>query len=80
MRWPLITASLIVAVITVTFASFVILKDRDEAIARAAERTASISRMIIAHGDASADIADQIMSVAMPLVAAWDLKDSDSRG
>jgi two-component sensor histidine kinase len=76
MRWPLISASLIVAVITGAFGAFVILKDRDEAIARAAERTASISRMIIAHGDASADIADQIMSVTMPLVAAWDLKDS----
>lgn len=75
MRWPLITASLIVAVMTGAFAAVVILKDREEAIANAAERTASISRMIIAHGDASADIADQIMSVAMPLVAAWDLKD-----
>jgi two-component sensor histidine kinase len=76
MRWPLISASLIVAIITGTFAAFVILKDRDEAIARAAERTSSISRMIIAHGDASAGIADQIVNVAMPLVAAWDLKDT----
>jgi two-component sensor histidine kinase len=75
MRWPLIIASLIVAVITGTFAIFVVLKDREEAIDRAAERTASISRMIIAHGDSSADIADQIMSVAMPLVTAWDLKE-----
>lgn len=76
MRWPLITASMIVAAMTVTVAAVVVLKDRGEAIDRAAERTASISRMIIAHGDASADIADQIVSVAMPLVAEWDLKDS----
>jgi two-component sensor histidine kinase len=75
MRWPLITASLVVAVMTVVVASAVVLKDRAEAIDRAAERTASISRMIIAHGDASADIADQILSVALPLVAEWDLKD-----
>jgi two-component sensor histidine kinase len=75
MRWPLITASLVVAVMTGIVATVVVLKDRGEAIDRAAERTASISRMIIAHGDASADIADQIMSVALPLVAEWDLKD-----
>ena len=71
MRWPLITASLIVAVMTDIVASVVVLKDRAEAVDRAAARMASISRMIIAHGDASADIADQIMSLSMTLPQKW---------
>ena len=71
MRWPLITASLIVAVMTDIVASVVVLKDRAEAVDRAAARMASISRMIIAHGDASADIADQIMSLSMTLPQNW---------
>jgi two-component sensor histidine kinase len=76
MRWPLTIASLVVSLLTGSLAASMIVKDRQEAIARASERTSSISRMIIAHGDASASIAEQIVSVALPLVARWNLRDA----
>ena len=76
MRWPLTIASVVVSLLTASIAAFMIVKDRQEAIAQASERTSSISRMIIAHGDASASIAEQIVSVALPLVAQWDLRDT----
>ena len=76
MRWPLTIASVVVSLLTASIAAFMIVKDRQEAIAQASERTSSISRMIIAHGEASASIAEQIVSVALPLVAEWDLRDT----
>jgi two-component sensor histidine kinase len=76
MRWPLTIASVVVSLLTGSLATSMIVKDRQEAIARASERTSSMSRMIIANGDASASIAEQVVSVALPLVAQWDLRDA----
>jgi two-component sensor histidine kinase len=66
---------LAVSAITLAIAAILVLRDRQDAIDRAADQTASISRLIVAHADAAIAVADRIVSAASPAVARWDLAD-----
>lgn len=73
-RPRLIVAALVLAAaFSAAVAGLLVWRDREDAVARAADRTASISRLIIAHAEAAATVADRIISVAVPPVSAWNL-------
>ena len=76
MRRLLLAACTLFAVATAAVAVFVVQRDRADTLRHAAERTASMSRMIMAHGDASSDAALQIINSIYPVVAAWNLEES----
>ncbi len=71
----MLSALVLATAASILLASLVIWRDRADAVTRASERTSSISRLIIAHAEAAAAVADRIISVALPPVTAWDLKD-----
>ena len=72
-NWLVIVALVLAAAFSAAVAGLLVWRDRADAVARAAERTASISRLIIAHAEAAATVADRIISVAVPPVSAWNL-------
>lgn len=74
-NWLVIVALVLAAAFSAAVAGLLVWRDRADAVARAAERTASISRLIIAHAEAAATVADRIISVAVPPVSAWNLTD-----
>ncbi|MFO1130834.1 MAG: histidine kinase dimerization/phosphoacceptor domain -containing protein [Hyphomicrobiales bacterium] len=78
MRRVLISACVMFAVATGAVAAYIISQDRADTLRVVGERTRSMSRMIIAHGDAATDAAQQIISSALPLVRGWDLADRDT--
>ena len=78
MRRILVAACVLFAMGTGAVALLAIERDRDETLRVVGERTASMSRMIMAHGDAAADGAMQIINSISPIVAAWDLEESST--
>lgn len=76
MRRLLVAACTLFAVATAAVAFFVVERDRADTLRLAGERTASMSRMIMAHADASSDAALQIINSIHPIVAAWNLTES----
>lgn len=74
-HWRVLLVLVLISALSVLLASFLVWRDREDAIARAVERTSSISRLIIAHAEAASTVADRIISIAIPAVIAWDLKD-----
>ncbi|MFN4141253.1 sensor histidine kinase [Aestuariivirga sp.] len=58
--------------------AYIVERDRADALRLVGERTSSMSRMIVAHGDAAADSALQIINSVYPVVAAWDLEETDT--
>lgn len=75
MRRVLISACAGFAFATGGVASYIITQDRQDTLRAVGERSRSMSRMIIAHGDAAADAALQIIGGVYPLVEAWDMAD-----
>lgn len=69
-------ACVLFAMATGAVAVLLILRDRDDTLRIVSERTASLSRMIMAHGDAAADNAIQIINTTAPLAENWDLEES----
>ncbi|WP_421695391.1 histidine kinase dimerization/phosphoacceptor domain -containing protein [Aestuariivirga sp.] len=78
MRRVLLAACVVFAVATGSVAAYLTVQDRNETLRVVGERTASMSRMIIAHGDAAADAALQIINSVYPMVETWDLRDGDT--
>lgn len=76
MRRLLLAACTLFALATAAVAFFVVERDRADTLRLAGERTASMSRMIMAHGDASSDAALQIINSIHPIVAAWNLEET----
>ena len=72
-HWPVFSALVLATIVSAVVAGLLVWRDREDAVARAAERTASISRLIVAHAEAAAAVADRIISVALPPVTAWNL-------
>ena len=69
-------ACILFSIATGAVAILLTLRDREETLRIVGERTASLSRMIMAHGDAAADSAIQIINTTFPVVEAWDLEES----
>lgn len=78
MRRILITACVLFALGTGAVTAYITGQDRADALRVVGERTRSMSRMIIAHGDAAVDAALQIVNSIEPIVASWDLEDIDT--
>ncbi|PZF76271.1 hypothetical protein DK847_13835 [Aestuariivirga litoralis] len=78
MRRVLTTACVIFAVATGVVGAYIISQDRADTLRVVGERTRSMARMIIAHGDAATDSALQIINTVYPLVDRWDLTDPDT--
>lgn len=78
MRRVLISACVLFAFATGGVAGYIISQDRADTLRVVGERTRSMSRMIIAHGDAATDAAQQVISGALPLVTGWDLASPDT--
>lgn len=74
-RWRLWAVLSLITLATTAIAAMIVLRDRDDAVARAQDRTSAISRLIAAHADAAIAVADRITSAAVPAVAEWDLRD-----
>ena len=72
----LVAACAFFSLATGAVAFLVVERDRADTLRVVAERTSSMSRMIMAHGDAAADGAMQIINSIHPLVEAWDLQES----
>ena len=72
----LVAACAFFSLATGAVAFLVVERDRADTLRVVAERTSSMSRMIMAHGDAAADGAMQIINSIEPLVEAWDLEES----
>lgn len=72
--WGLWVILSVVTAVIIVAAAMIVLRDRQDAIARATDRTSSISRLIVAHADAAIAVADRIVSAAAPTVARWDLE------
>lgn len=77
MRRVLISACILFAVSTGAVAAYIIGQDRADTLRIVGERTRSMARMIIAHGDAAVDSANQVINSIEPLVQNWDLQDPD---
>ncbi|MFO1091527.1 MAG: histidine kinase dimerization/phosphoacceptor domain -containing protein [Hyphomicrobiales bacterium] len=71
----LTVASLVFALLSSAMAWHLIAQDRSETLQRVSERTASMARMIIAHGDAAADNAEQIIDHLRDEIAKVDIHD-----
>lgn len=78
MRRILVAACALFALATGAVAFYVVERDRADTLRVVGERTASMARMIMAHGDAAADGAFQIINSIQPVVAAWDLKETNT--
>ena len=78
MRRVVVAACTLFSLATGAVAYLVIDRDRAESLRVVEERTSSMSRMIMAHGDVAADGAMQIINSIYPVVAAWDLQDADT--
>jgi len=78
MRRLLIIACVLFALATGAVAAYIIGQDRVDTLRVVGERTRSMARMIIAHGDAAVDSALQIINSVEPLVRSWDLQDQDT--
>lgn len=76
MRRLLVAVCTLFAVATAAVAFVVVERDRADTLRLAGERTASMSRMIMAHADASSDAALQIINSILPIVASWNLEES----
>jgi two-component sensor histidine kinase len=76
MRRILVASCTLFALATGAVTLLVIDRDRTETLNVVGERTASMSRMIMAHADAAADGAMQIINSIYPVVAAWNLEES----
>jgi hypothetical protein len=68
-------ASALFAASTGVFVATSILSDRAAVVQSVEERTQSLSRMIVAHGDAAVGEADKIIKSVEPDVADWDFLD-----
>lgn len=75
MRGILVAACTLFALATGAVAYSVSERDRTQTLRVVEERTASMARMIMAHGDAAADGAMQIINTIAPMAAAWDMQD-----
>jgi two-component sensor histidine kinase len=73
--WAL--ASALFAVSTGIFVTASILSDREAVIKSVEERTQSLARMIVAHGDAAVGEADKIIRSVEAEVAGWDFTNVD---
>ncbi len=71
--WAL--ASALFAASTAMFVAASIMADRTAVIESVQERTQSLARMIVAHGDAAVGEADKIIRSVEPDVAGWDFSD-----
>jgi two-component sensor histidine kinase len=78
MRRVLISACVLFGLATGAVAAYVITQDRADTLRVVGERTRSMARMIIAHGDAATDSALQVINAVYPLVESWDLKEADT--
>ncbi len=76
MRGILVAACTLFALATGAVSLLVTQRDKAETLGFVGERTASMARMIMAHGDAAADGALQIINSIYPVVEAWDLEES----
>ena len=68
-------AVLLFALLSSALAVLVVWRDRQDAIARAADRASSLSRMVLAHAEAAAAVADRIYSAVEPALQNGDLQD-----
>lgn len=73
MRRVLLTACVMFGLATGAVAGYIIMQDRADTLRVVGERTRSMARMIVAHGDAAVDAALQIINATEPAVARWDL-------
>lgn len=78
MRRVLITACGLFALASGSVAAYIIAQDRADTLRVVGERTSSMSRMIVAHGDAAADSAIQVINSVYPLIVGWDMKEQDT--
>jgi two-component sensor histidine kinase len=75
MRGILLAACTLFGLATGAVAFSVADRDRTQTLRVVEERTASMARMIMAHGDAAADGAMQIINTIAPVAATWDMQD-----
>jgi two-component sensor histidine kinase len=76
MRGILLSACTLFALATGVVAFSIAERDRNQTLRVVEERTASMARMIMAHGDSAADSALQIISTIAPVAEGWDLQES----
>ncbi len=76
MRGILVAACTLFALATGAVAFSIADRDRIQTLRVVEERTASMARMIMAHGDAAADGAMQIISTIAPMAEGWDLREN----
>jgi two-component sensor histidine kinase len=76
MRGILLAACTLFALATGAVSYSVAERDRTQTLRVVEERTASMSRMIMAHADAAADGAMQIINTIAPLAEAWDMQEA----
>jgi hypothetical protein len=74
MRGVLLAACTLFALATGAVAYSVAERDRSQTLRVVEERTASMARMIMAHADAAADGAMQIINTIAPLAETWDMQ------
>lgn len=75
MRRILVTAAIMFATVTGILCGFLIVKDRRDELRRVEELTSSLARMVMAHGDATLDTAENTLVSIVPSVEHWDLLD-----
>jgi two-component sensor histidine kinase len=75
MRGILVAACTLFGLATGAVAFSVADRDRTQTLRVVEERTASMARMIMAHGDAATDGAMQIINTVTPLAQAWDMQE-----
>lgn len=68
-------AVLLIGLLSIALAALVVWRDRQDAIQRAADRASSLSRMVLAHAEAAAAVADRIYSAVEPALQYGDLED-----
>jgi hypothetical protein len=76
-RTPYAAAAAVIVANIVTAAA-VILQDRAGSISLAGERTRSLSRLLVAHGESAIEDAGKIMAAMDAPVRAWDLRDPNT--
>ena len=78
MRRALTAACVAFTILTGMGAAAIVAKDRRDTIRAVEERTSSMARMIIAHADAAADAAGQVIDKVYPLAAKWDFRNAEA--